>query len=146
MWLARIFLSARATPSSVKLSSAFRGAYMSTIRDWQQNRAMWVRVLEKQTNQKLDYWNRLVRETAITDENDLRMWLTARGVTGYAQTLLVMERFGFPDFITATADELIARQYAGRSHLRAVYDAIIDAAITLFPYTTLFRSNRKSVV
>jgi Domain of unknown function (DUF5655) len=28
----------------------------------------------------------------------------------------------------ATADELIARQYADRSHLRAVYDAIINAA------------------
>ncbi|HET9713455.1 MAG TPA: DUF5655 domain-containing protein [Pyrinomonadaceae bacterium] len=31
--------------------------------------------------------------------------------------------------ITATADELIARQYADRSHLRAVYDAIINAAM-----------------
>ena len=32
------------------------------------------------------------------------------------------------DFLTATADELIARQYADRPHLRVVYDAIIDAA------------------
>ena len=101
---------------------------MATTRDWQQNRAMWVRVLEKQTNQKLDCWNQLIRDTPITDENDLRSWLTERGVTGYAQTLLVMERFGYPDFLTATADELIAQQYAGRSHLRAVYDAIINAA------------------
>lgn len=29
----------------------------------------------------------------------------------------------------ATADELIAQQYAGRPHLRAVYDAIIGAAM-----------------
>ena len=29
----------------------------------------------------------------------------------------------------ATADELIARQYAGRPQLRAVYDAIINAAM-----------------
>jgi len=101
---------------------------MSTIRDWQQNRAMWVRGLEKQTNQKLDCWNRLVRKAPVTDENDLRTWLTDLGVTGYAQTLLVMERFGYPDFLTATADELIARQYAERSHLRVVYDAIINAA------------------
>jgi hypothetical protein len=28
-------------------------------------------------------------------------------VTGYAQQLLVMERFGYPDFLTVTADELI---------------------------------------
>jgi len=101
---------------------------MSTIRDWQQNRAMWMRVLEKQTNHKLDCWNRLVRKAPITDKSDLRTWLADRGVTGYAQTLLVMERFGYPDWLTATADELIARQYAARSHLRVVYEAIIDAA------------------
>jgi len=101
---------------------------MTTIRDWQEDRAMWVRALEKQTNQKLNSWNQLVRATSITDKNDLRTWLTDRGVTGYAQTLLVMERFGYPDFLTATADELIALQYADRSHLRAIYDAIINAA------------------
>jgi hypothetical protein len=33
-----------------------------------------------------------------------------------------------PDFLTATDDELIAGQYEDRSHLRAIYDAIIDAA------------------
>lgn len=33
-----------------------------------------------------------------------------------------------PDFLTATAAELIAEQYGDRSHLRAIYDAIIDAA------------------
>lgn len=102
---------------------------MSTIRDWQQNRAMWMRVLEEQTHQQLDCWNRLVCKAPVTNEKDLRAWLTDRGVTGYAQNLLVMERFGYPDWITATADELIARQYADRSHLRVVYDAIIDAAM-----------------
>jgi hypothetical protein len=33
------------------------------------------------------------------------------------------------DFATAAADELIAKQYADRPHLRAVYDAIISAAM-----------------
>jgi hypothetical protein len=33
------------------------------------------------------------------------------------------------DFSTAAADELIAQQYAGRPHLRAVFDAIINAAM-----------------
>src|SRR5207247_10963839 len=37
--------------------------------------------------------------------------LTKQGVIGYAQTLLVMERFGYPDFMTATADELMDGQY-----------------------------------
>ena len=33
------------------------------------------------------------------------------------------------DFSPAAADELIAQQYADRPHLRAVYDAIINAAM-----------------
>jgi hypothetical protein len=39
-----------------------------------------------------------------------------------------MERFGYPDFFLATADELIEKQYADRDHLRPIYDAIIIAA------------------
>ncbi len=101
---------------------------MSTIRDWQQNREMWVRVLEKQTSEDLDTWNQRIRHASLADESGLRAWLSARGVTGYAQSLLVMERFGYPDFILATADELIERQYADRVHLRPIYDAIIVAA------------------
>src|SRR5262245_62600272 len=103
---------------------------MTTIRDWQQSRSKWVTVLETQTGQKLDCWNQLIRESLITSENELRTWLTEREVTGYAQNLLVMERFGYPDFFTLTADELIARQYAARPHLRAIYEAIINAATT----------------
>jgi len=101
---------------------------MPTIRDWQQNREMWLRVLKKQTAEGLDIWNQRIRETTIADERGLRAWLSARGVTGYAQTLLVMERFGYPDFIFATADELIEKQYVNRPHLRPIYDAIILAA------------------
>ena len=101
---------------------------MTTIRDWRQNREMWIKVLEKQTSEGLDNWNEWIREAAISDESGLRSWLTERGVTGYAQSLLVMERFGYPDFILATADELIEKQYADRAHLRPIYDAIIGAA------------------
>ena len=100
---------------------------MPTIRDWQRNKEMWVRVLEKQTSEGLDAWNKRIREASIGDEGDLRDWLSARSVTGYAQSLLVMERFGYPDFILATADELIEKQYADRPQLRPVYDAIILA-------------------
>ena len=39
-----------------------------------------------------------------------------------------MGHVGYPDYLTPTADELIARQYAARPHLRAIFDAIIDAA------------------
>jgi len=101
---------------------------MPTIRDWQRNREMWVRVLAKQTNEGVDTWNERIREASIEDESGLRSWLSTRGVTGYAQSLLVMERFGYPDFLLATADELIEKQYADRPQLRPVYDAIIAAA------------------
>jgi hypothetical protein len=101
---------------------------MPTIRDWQRNREMWVRVLAKQTSEGLDTWNERIREAPVKDERGLRLWLSARGVTGYAQSLLVMERFGYPDFILATAEELIERQYAARPQLRPIYDAIILAA------------------
>ena len=101
---------------------------MRTIRDWQQNREMWIRVLEKQTGEGLNTWNQRVREETIADESGLRAWLSERGVTGYARSLLVMERFGYPDFLLATAEELIEKQYARRPHLRPIYDAIITAA------------------
>jgi len=101
---------------------------MSTIRDWRGNRDMWVRVLESQTSEGLDTWNHRIREVSLANERQLRTWLSAHGVTGYAQSLLVMERFGYPDFLLATADELIQKQYADRTQLRPIYDAIIIAA------------------
>jgi Domain of unknown function (DUF5655) len=101
---------------------------MPTIRDWRRNRDTWVRALEIQTSEGLDTWNQRIRNVSIANERQLRSWLSAQGITGYAQSLLVMERFGYPDFILATADELIEKQYADRAQLRPIYDAIIFAA------------------
>jgi uncharacterized protein DUF5655 len=39
-----------------------------------------------------------------------------------------MERFGCPDFVLASADQLIDQQYADRPHQRPIYDAIVSAA------------------
>ena len=44
-----------------------------------------------------------------------------------------MERFGYPDFMRATADELIDGQYQDRPHLRPILDAVITAVQTLGP-------------
>jgi Domain of unknown function (DUF5655) len=101
---------------------------MALIQDWRHNRDIWIRVLENQTSEGLDIWNRRIRKASIADEHGLRSWLSAQGVTGYAQSLLVMERFGYPDFVLATADELIDKQYDGRPQLRAIYDSIINAS------------------
>jgi hypothetical protein len=41
-----------------------------------------------------------------------------------------MEHFGYPDFLTSSAAELIDAQYADRKQLRPVYEAIVAAART----------------
>lgn len=104
---------------------------MAENRDWQRNREMWVRVLERTTGQDVAAWNRRIARQNPRDENSLRRWLTEQGVRGYAQSLLVMERFGYPDFVLASADELVAGQYGDRLHLRPVYDAVVEAALAL---------------
>src|SRR3989449_6440518 len=57
-----------------------------------------------------------------------------------------MERFGYPDFLLATADELIDGQYADRAQLRPIFDALIDAAAGLGQVTIQARKNYVSLV
>src|SRR5262245_27872866 len=104
---------------------------MNEIRDWQREREMRIRLLEKQTGEGVNKWNRRIKKERPENERSLRDWLTKQGVTGYAQSLLVMERFGYPDFYLAAADELIDGQYADRPHLRPILDAIIAATAGL---------------
>ena len=119
---------------------------MTTTRDWSRNKEMWIRVLEKQTGEGLEAWKGKMRRHTFRDEQQLRTWLSRRNVTGYAQQLLVMERFGYPDFILATADELIDRQYADAPELRAVYDAIVKAATNCGNLTIQARKTFVSLV
>jgi hypothetical protein len=100
---------------------------MDQIRDWQGMKDMSARLLKERTGEDLDAWNQRIGREGFNDEGSLRLWLTQRGVTGYAQTLLVMERFGYPDFFTSSADELIDGQYADRPKLKPIFDAIIEA-------------------
>jgi hypothetical protein len=104
---------------------------MAIIRDWQRNREMWIRVLEKQTGEGLEAWNTRVRQRPWSDERVLRRWLDSQGIRGYAQGLLVMERFGYPDFLRATAEQLVDAQYGDRPRLRPIYTAIVEAADAL---------------
>jgi len=104
---------------------------MAQTRDWQGMRDMSARLLKERTGEDVDTWNRRIKRERFDDEKSLRAWLTNQGVTGYAQSLLVMERFGYPDFFLASADELIEGQYADRPQLRPIFDAIIDAAAGL---------------
>lgn len=98
------------------------------VRDWREMMASSADLLERRTGQGVVAWNAAVLESGVTDEAALREWLTEREVTGYAQMLLVMERFGYPDFLTATADELFDDQYADRPDLRPVAERVIELA------------------
>src|SRR5262245_3767313 len=104
---------------------------MTETRDWQGMQAMSARLLKERTGADVETWNQRIKVEGFTTEQELRAWLTARGVTGYAQSLLVMERFGYPDFLLASADELIQGQYADRPQLRPIFEAIVAAAAGL---------------
>jgi hypothetical protein len=104
---------------------------MAQTRDWQGMLKMYARILKENTGEDLEAWNQHIKKEVFANEKSLRAWLAEQGVTGYAQNLLVMERFGYPDFFLATADELIEAQYADRPHLRPIYDAILNLALGL---------------
>ena len=114
--------------------------------DWQRNREMWVRILEKRTGEGVEAWKRRIEQERLRDEPSLRAWLKEKNVTGYAQTLLVMERFGYPDFLVATAAQLVDAQYAGRPHLRPILDAILRTAKSLGDVTIQARKTYVSLV
>lgn len=94
-------------------------------RSWQEMDA-WVRdMLVQRTGEDVAAWNAKVAALNPADEASLRAWLTEQGVTGYPAMLLVMERFGYPDYLRASADELLEGQYADRPQLRPIHDALI---------------------
>jgi hypothetical protein len=104
---------------------------MTAPKSWEAMRARSERLLVDRTGVELAEWNRRVLDSGIGTEAELREWLTGQGVTGYGQMLVVMERFGYPDFLTASADELIDAQYADRPALRPVFDRLLAVAGSL---------------
>lgn len=121
---------------------------------WAQMREWSAGLLSRKTGRTVDEWNGRVAATGIATEADLRAWLKDQGVTGYAQMLLVMERFGYPDFLTADAATLVDGQYADRPALRPVYDRLVAIASGLpdvsvgarKTYVTLSTPRRKFAV
>ena len=101
---------------------------MTQTRDWRHYRDRWVDLLERGTGAGVAEWNTRVLDAGVRTESELRAWLAEREVTGYAQMLLVMERFGYPDFLVASAEELVDGQYADRRELRPIYDRVLELA------------------
>jgi hypothetical protein len=119
---------------------------MANTRGWKEMRVMMARLLVERTGEDVDAWNDRISKMNFTDEHSLRAWLSGLGVTGYAQSLLVMERFGYPDFFLASAEQLIDAQYADRPHLRPVLDAILGAVAGLGEVTIQARKGYVSLV
>ena len=119
---------------------------MAKTLDWQEMNKMSARLLQERTGEDVNTWNQRVQAKGFSDEKALRAWLTEQGVTGYAQTLLVMERCGYPDFLLASADELIEGQYADRAELRPIFEAIAAAAANLPNITIQTRKTYISLV
>lgn len=119
---------------------------MAKTLDWQGMKDVSARLLKERTNEDLAAWNQRIKKESLTDEKSLRTWLTQQGVTGYAQSLLVMEQFGYPDFFLASADELIDGQYQDRPQLRPIFDAVIAVSVGLGEVTIQARKTYVSLV
>jgi hypothetical protein len=94
------------------------------LRSWQEMREWSVGLLLSRTGADIAAWNDHIARAGLDDEQALQEWLAGQGVTGYAQALLVWERFGYLDFLTADADQLIAgsmqtARTCGRSSTRS---------------------------
>lgn len=94
-------------------------------RSWREMNEWIAELLVKRTGEGVDAWNARVRQQGVADEPALRAWLTGQGVTRYPQMLLVYERFGYPDYLIASPDELVDGQYADRPALRPILDAVV---------------------
>jgi hypothetical protein len=102
---------------------------MAKTQGWSRMRNMSASLLERRTGAGVEEWNRRVKASgADRDETALRQWLERQGVSGYPQQLLIFERFGYPDYLVATPEELIDAQYADRQELRPIFDRIVEVA------------------
>jgi hypothetical protein len=102
---------------------------MVDAKDWREMHEWSAQLLKRQTGQDVDDWNIRIKETGIDSRDELQLWLKTRNINGYAQQLLIMERFGYPDFLLKTAEELVDDQFADREHLRPVFNEVIEAGV-----------------
>jgi hypothetical protein len=119
---------------------------MPEARDWSAMRAQGARLLLERTGLTTEAWNERIATQSFAGPEALNAWLEAQGVHGYARTHLVRERFGYPDFLTASADALIDAQYADRPALRPIFERLIEAATSLSGVSVQARKTYVSLV
>jgi Domain of unknown function (DUF5655) len=94
-------------------------------RSW---REMYERIaaqIQRETGADIAAWNARIRERGSSTAADLKAWLNEQGVTGYPAMLLGFETFGYPDYLQASADELIDGQYRDKPAIRPIYERLI---------------------
>jgi Domain of unknown function (DUF5655) len=105
---------------------------MPNARSWQEMRVQIEDQLRRETGQDVAAWNaRVGEQPGLDSEADLRRWLDAQDVRGYPQMILVFERFGYPDYLLASSDELIDGQYRDREALRPIFERLVAEAASL---------------
>ena len=119
---------------------------MAEPRDWNSMKDMMKRLLVERTGKDTSYWNAVIKKEKLPDPGSLRSWLKTRGITGYAQTHLVMETFGYPDYMELKGSELIDEQYRDRQALRPIYEAVVAAAVRLGDVTIQARKTYVALV
>lgn len=119
---------------------------MAETKSWKEMTDWMADLLERRTGEGVEAWNTKIKKKSFADEASLRGWLKSEGITGYAQSLLVMETFGYPEFLTASADELVEGQYADRPHLRPVLDTILSRLSEVGETTVQTRKGYVSLV
>ena len=81
-----------------------------------------------------------------TRDWQLSAWLSEQDVTGYARQLLLMERFGYPDFVRRSASELIDQPVRGSAASPSEYEALVKAAAACGPIVIQARKTYVSLV
>lgn len=119
---------------------------MMQTRDWRQRNQWIADLLKRRTGDDVEAWNARIRQANPESEASLRAWLADHGVTGYPQMMLVTERFGYPDFLLASADELIDGQYADRPDLRPILDALLARTAAVGEITVQARKTYVSLL
>ena len=82
--------------------------------------------IKRETGSDVAAWNERIKERGPRSAADLKVWLNAQGVDGYPAMLLGFETFGYPDYLEASADELIDGQYRDKPAIRPIYDRLIE--------------------
>jgi len=94
-------------------------------RSWREMYEKIAAQIQRETGADVAAWNLRIRDWGPRDAADLRAWLNEQGVTGYPAMLLGFETFGYPDYLKASADELVEGQYRDKPAIRPIYDRLM---------------------